>query len=177
METFWSVEVCLGMTGKSVIHCILSSFPTLIKGMAVGRSESNIFECLAVNVWDAPTKLLWLRARLTSRAQTATESIQDQFPDARGLQWTVHGQTLAFQKTDPLFIQVLFNNVMHWVTVEAVDDTTIRVYDSTNCRPNLSVQVQASSKMQTAKEQITFQLEKMQVQKGAVDCGLLPLLM
>ena len=66
----------------------------------------------------------------------------------------------------------LFNNAMHWVTVEAVDDATIKVYDSTNCRPNLSVQVQASSMMQTAKKQISFQLEKMQVQKGAGDCGL-----
>ena len=104
--------------------------------------------------------------------QFANELLRDQLPDARGLQWTVLEQILAFQKTDPPFMQVLFNNAMHWVTVEAVDDATIRVYDSTNCRPNLSVQVQTSSMMQTAKEQITFQLEKMQVQKGAVDCGL-----
>ena len=74
--------------------------------------------------------------------QFANELLRDQFPHARGLQWTVLGQTLAFQKTDPPFIQVLFNNATHWVMVEAVDDATIRVYDSTNCRPNLSVQVQ-----------------------------------
>ena len=40
--------------------------------------------------------------------------------------------------------------------------------------PNLSVQVQASCILKTAMAQdyIVFQLERMQLQKGGVDCGL-----
>ena len=50
--------------------------------------------------------------------------------------------------------------------------TRVRVYDSTNCKPNLSVQVQASSILKTDQSHVVFQLEKMQLQKGGVDCGL-----
>ena len=55
--------------------------------------------------------------------------------------------------------------------VEAVDGSTIRVYDSTNYKLNLLVQVQASSTPRTAmaKEYIVFQPERMQLQKGGMD--------
>ena len=47
-------------------------------------------------------------------------------------------------------------------------------YDSTNCKPNLSIQVQASSMLRTTGKQdhILFQLERMQLQKGGLDCDL-----
>ena len=55
--------------------------------------------------------------------------------------------------------------------VEAVDGSTIRVYDSTNYKLNLSAHVQASSMLRTAMAQdyIVFQLERMQLQTGGVD--------
>ena len=71
-------------------------------------------------------------------------------------------------------MHILFNNAAHWVTVEAVTGSMVKVYDSTNCKPNLSIQVQASSILRTTGKQdhILFQLERMQLQKGGVDCGL-----
>ena len=68
----------------------------------------------------------------------ANELLHEQFPNARGLQQSV------FSEDNSPFVQILFNNEAHWVTVEAVDGSTIKVYDSTNHKPNMSVQIQAS---------------------------------
>ena len=50
-----------------------------------------------------------------------------QFPDVRGLQSTLLGESLSFRAIEPQILHVGDN---HWMTVLAVDNNLVKVYDS-----------------------------------------------
>lgn len=52
---------------------------------------------------------------------------QKQFPEVRGLQSPLLGQSLSFE---PPFVQVLYLDTLHWVTVIGVSSSLVKVYDS-----------------------------------------------
>ena len=68
---------------------------------------------------------------LTDRhISAANEMLLRQFPDVRGLQSIFLGQTLSFKEISPPFVQILHVGGNHWMTVIAVDDGPVKVYDS-----------------------------------------------
>ena len=57
-----------------------------------------------------------------------------QFPDVRGLQSTVLGQSLSFEATEPPLIQILHVGGNHWMTLYAIDNHLVKVYEQVNQR-------------------------------------------
>ena len=75
---------------------------------------------------------------LTDRhISAANQLLASQFPDVRGLQSTVLGQSLSFEATEPPFIQILHVGGNHWMTVYAIDNHLVKVYDSLYPRQGL----------------------------------------
>lgn len=60
----------------------------------------------------------------------ANRMLRKQFPEERGLKPTVMGQSLSFPATEPPFVQILHVGENHWMTVVAVDQMTVKVFDS-----------------------------------------------
>ena len=53
-----------------------------------------------------------------------------QFPDVRGLQSPIFGESLSFRVTESPFVQMLHVGDNHWMTVIIVGNALVRVYDS-----------------------------------------------
>ena len=59
----------------------------------------------------------------------ANQMLLSQFPDVKGLQSTVLRQSASFKVTKPPFIQILHVGGNHWMTVVAIDNNLVKVYD------------------------------------------------
>ena len=57
----------------------------------------------------------------------ANQMFRKQFPDVRGLQSPLLGQSLSFAVTEPPFVQVLHVDGLHWVTVTGVHTSLVKV--------------------------------------------------
>ncbi len=93
--------------------------------------------------------------------------------NSRGLQTSLLGQNLSFSPTEPPFVQILHVGHINWNTIVAVDNLTMKVYDSLyhqNLGPSTSMQV--ASILQSPHNQLTFSIENTQTQHGGADCGL-----
>ena len=88
---------------------------------------------------------------LTDRHITvANQMLRKQFPDMRGLKSPVMGQSLCFPVTELPFVQEIHAGENHWLTVVAVDYTTVKMFDSMfRCHVCLSKQLQCCSLMRT----------------------------
>jgi len=105
--------------------------------------------------------------------------LRGQFGDFQGLSTPVLGQGLAFQKFDFLagfagfgYYQILHTGADHWMTVKLVSDHEAEVYDSVFLRPNYITLKQISSIAQCKSSTIQLNLNKVQVQRNSVDCGV-----
>ena len=107
-----------------------------------------------------------------SHMSAASQMLLSQFPDVRGLQSTLLGQNLSFRVTEPPFIQILYVGGNHWMTVLAVDNDLIKVYDSLFRCISTCVSMQVASMLKSASDTLRFRVENTQIQKGGVDCGL-----
>ena len=61
---------------------------------------------------------------------TVNEILKKQFPSISGLQNPVYGQNLSFKRLNGPFIQILHTDGNHWLAVEGVHGSFVRVYDS-----------------------------------------------
>ena len=84
----------------------------------------------------------------------------------------VVGQSLSFPATQPPFVQMLHVGNNHWLTVVAVDKTTVKVFDSMFRCVGTCVSMQTALMSQSNEEHISFRIENAQSQEGGVDCGL-----
>ncbi len=99
--------------------------------------------------------------------------LRKQFPDVRGLQTPLLGQNLSFNPTEPPFVQIFHVGHIHWNTIVATDDHSVKVYDSLyhqNLGPCTTMQ--AASILQSPHQQVKFSVENTQMQDGGADCGL-----
>ena len=56
----------------------------------------------------------------------ANQMLRKQFPEVRGLQSPLLGQSLSFAVTEPPFVQVLHVDTLHWVTVIGVSSSLVK---------------------------------------------------
>ena len=102
----------------------------------------------------------------------ANQMLRKQFPEVRGLQSPLLGQSLSFAVTEPLFVQVLHVDTLHWVTVIGVRSSLVKVYDSVFNTAGSSLALQTASILRTKSDNIVLEVERTQFQLGKVDCGL-----
>ena len=110
---------------------------------------------------------------LTDRhIDAAHQMLLNQFPDIRGLQSTLLGESLSFRVTEPPFIQILHVGGNHWMTVLVVDNNLVKVYDSMYRCISTCVSMQVASMLKSTSDHLHFRVENAQLQEGGVDCGL-----
>lgn len=102
----------------------------------------------------------------------ANQMLRKQFPEVRGLQSPLLGQSLSFAEIEPPFVQVLHVNSLHWVTVVGVNSSLVKVYDSVFNTVGTSLAQQTAAILRTKSDNVVFEVEKTQFQQGKVDCGL-----
>ena len=102
----------------------------------------------------------------------ANQMLRKQFPEERGLKPTVMGQSLSFPATEPPFVQILHVGENHWMTVVAVDQMTVKVFDSLFRCVGTCISMQTAAMLQSDGEYISFHIESVQIQEGGGDCGL-----
>ena len=90
----------------------------------------------------------------------ANKLLKRQFPEARGLQSPLLGQSLTYNVTETPFVQVMHVHGNHWVTVVAITDSLVKVYDSLNKCSNTCVTSQSAAILKSTSEHIVFQNEK-----------------
>lgn len=56
--------------------------------------------------------------------------LRSQFSNIQGFQNCLKGQNLSFQRMTGSFIQIIHADGNHWITVEGVHSSLVRVYDS-----------------------------------------------
>ena len=83
-----------------------------------------------------------------------------------------HHRCHQCDRAEPPFVQVMHVSGNHWVTVVAITDSLVKVYDSLYKCSNTCVTSQSAAILNSASEHIVFQNEKVQYQKGTTDCGL-----
>ena len=103
---------------------------------------------------------------------TASQLLQQQFPNVGGLYSPSLAYDLSFDPVNGSFIQILHTGTNHWVTVEGVDDSLVRVYDSLYTSTTTSTRMSVAALAETSKHQITVQIAATQFQKGGTDCGV-----
>ena len=107
----------------------------------------------------------------------ALSPIKKQFPSVDGFRCTSYGPPLNFKRINSLFIQVLFDGKLHWVTISTIGSAcnTVKYYDSLvgiKIKPMLAKQI--SNVIQTQEELISIEIMPVQQQANSVDsdCGL-----
>ena len=99
-----------------------------------------------------------MKQMLTDRhISAANQMLLSQFSDVRGLQSTVLGQSLLLE---PHFIQILHVG-SHWMTVLAMDNNVIKVYDSMYRCISTCVSMQVASEMKSTSDHLHFRVEKL----------------
>jgi len=106
----------------------------------------------------------WLN---NTHINAANRLLKAQFPSVLGLHDTKYGQDLSFPSTDSPFVQI-----NHWLTVQGVHLSLVKVYDTMEYASTENVQSQIAAIMQSSSKSIVLQLEPTQVQMGDSDCGL-----
>ena len=101
----------------------------------------------------------------------ANQMLRKQFPEVRGLQSPLLGQSLSFAVTEPPFVQVLHVDTLHWVTVIGVSSSLVKVYDSVFNTAGSSLALQTASILRTKSDNIVLEVERTQFQLGEVEMG------
>ena len=101
----------------------------------------------------------------------ASYLLKCQFPSVSDLHDTRYGQDLSFPSTKSPFVQILHAE-NHWLTVEGVHASLVKVYDTMKYATTSDVKCQIAAIMQSSSKSITLQLEPTQEQFGDSDCGL-----
>ena len=102
----------------------------------------------------------------------ASKILRNQFPDVRGLQSPLLGESLSFQVTEPPFVQMLHVGANHWMTVVVVDNILVKVYDNLYQNIGTCVATQTASTLKSDSDYLLFQVETTQIQQGGADYGL-----
>ena len=102
----------------------------------------------------------------------ANQMLRKQFPDVKGLQSPLLGQSLSFAVTEPPFVQVLHVDGLHWVTVIGVHTSLMKVCDNVFNTAGTSLALQTAVILNTESDNVVLQVERTQFQQGKVDCGL-----
>ena len=89
----------------------------------------------------------------------ANQMLRKQFPEVRGLQSPLLGQSLSFAVTEPPFVQLLHVDTLHWVTVIGVSSSLVKVYDSVFNTAGSSLALQTASILRTKSDNIVWRLK------------------
>lgn len=105
------------------------------------------------------------------------EILRSQFPNIQGFQNPLKGQNLSFQRLNGSFIQIIHADGNHWITIEGVHASFVRVYDSVYRSTTDSTKMQIASMMSTnarasSEKHIDIQIQHTQFQQGETECGV-----
>ena len=109
----------------------------------------------------------------------ANQLLRSQFEELQGLSSPVIGQKLSFDKFDWMlgyagyaYYQVLHTGADHWVTIKAISDHEVYIYDSIFLLPTYHTLKQIAAIVQTKSPKIKLHLERVQMQSNSIDCGV-----
>ena len=102
----------------------------------------------------------------------ASKLLNAQFPDIPGHQYSGRSQDLSFERLDGSFVQMLNNERDHWLTVEGVHGSLVRVYDCLYCSTTTNTKLSIAAMMRPSSRSISIEIQRMHRQTNAVDCGL-----
>ena len=114
----------------------------------------------------------WLNCRVIEAAQ---KLISKQFPELKGLQSPICGETLSFRKAEGRFVQILnIQNHSHWITASNVgcEEGTANIYDSAYNSLTMGAKAQICSLWRPSADLVTLRLANIQRQPNNSDCGL-----
>ena len=97
-----------------------------------------------------------------------------QFPHLSGLHDCLIGHShQSFPKTEGTFLQILYVNGNHWITVQyAPQSPIVNVYDSIYSSASYDAKRQIAALLRTNDERIVLKFHKTQYQKECTDCGV-----
>lgn len=109
----------------------------------------------------------------------ANQLLKSQFENLQGLSTPIVGQGLSFDRFDRMlgyagygYYQVLHTGSDHWVTIKAISDQEVHVYDSIFVQPTYYSLKQIAAILHSKSHKINLHLERVQRQIGTVDCGV-----
>ena len=70
------------------------------------------------------------------------------------------------------YYQVLHTGTDHWVTIKAISDHKVYMYDSLFLQPTYHTLKQIAAILQIKSPKIQVHLEKVQMQSNSIDCGV-----
>ena len=111
----------------------------------------------------------WLK---DTHIRAVSTLLKAQFPSVLGLHDTTHGEDLSFPVITPPFVQILHTGNHHWLTVEGVTPSLVKVYDSLNDSTSITTQLQIASILCCEASSMYVEVQNTQFQNGGSDCGL-----
>lgn len=111
---------------------------------------------------------------LTDNEITAVlDILRSQFPNIQGFQSTLRGQNLSFKRLSGSFIQIIHADGNHWITVEGVRASFVKVYDSMYRSTTANTKMQIAQMTNTLSENhIDIHIQHTLFQQGRMECGL-----
>ena len=98
--------------------------------------------------------------------------LRHQFPSVSGLQNTLLGQNLTFERMSKPYVQIIHTDGNHWLAVEGVHGSFVKVYDSRNRSMSTETQLQIANLTLPSEKAINVHIQHTQYQIGKSDCGL-----
>ena len=97
--------------------------------------------------------------------KVSMDILKNQYPMFRGFHNALLGANLTFPVTEPPFIQILHVQ-NHWITVEAVTTSLVKVHDGVFYSTDISAQMQIASLIRTCKPVIELQIQRTPISSG-----------
>lgn len=167
----WSYSVYNFITSFTEIYIDLTKYST--------PKQSTEYWIQNLHLYPADKQILLGEGWLTDSIINAGQYLlKRSHPHVGGLQPTALGETLAFSVASTEFAQILNVAGNHWITVSnfGCPPGHINVYDSIPaCDIPKHTKRQIAAILHTSETEITLNFQKVQIQKGANDCGLFAL--
>ena len=155
------LELIFGGPGMAIIiHLLYNDFNCHSGDIS---TNSVITLCQTIKQGD------WLTDRCID---AASRVLKRQFPDTPGLNSCLLGQNLSYPVSRDFFIQILFVNGNHWITVAGVPPSSVDVYDSKYAYLSQDSKMQIASILRTSEPSVSVRMQSVQHQKGDSECGL-----
>lgn len=98
--------------------------------------------------------------------------LHHQFPTVCGLQNPLLGQNLTFERMSKPYVQIIHTNGDHWLAVQGVHGSFVKIYDSRNRSMSTDTQNQIANLTLPSEKAINVHIQNVQYQIGKSDCGL-----
>ena len=100
------------------------------------------------------------------------EILKHQFPSISGLQNPLQGQNLTFERMSVPYVQIIHTDGNHWLAVQGVHGSFVKVYDSRKQSISEETQFQIANLTLPSEKAINVHIQYTQHQICTSDCGL-----